>query len=177
MGIWTLITATLIVQEFATSALVLVLAVHSEIPLWPIHVIWAVTTLVDMYFGYQLGLLLKRKLKNNRWVGKIDRWSRDAVDALGDRGVGVALMLLAIVNFPYLNTFIAAWIDAPQNVSILFTTIGNFIWYLLLWGAVLGLTSFVENPSIILLVIVGIGALSHLSFKIFERAQKKNRRK
>jgi membrane protein YqaA with SNARE-associated domain len=176
MGLWALITASLILQEFATSALVLVVAVHSNVPLWPIHIIWVGTTLADMYVGYHLGTLVKKRLQKVSVIERIESWARGFVTALGDRGIGVALMLLGIVNFPYLNTFIAAWLDVPQNIAIFFTFIGNFLWYLLLWGTVLGLTSFIHNPSIILFIVVAIGVLSHVALKIFERAKKRSRK-
>ncbi len=176
MGLWALITATLIIQEFATSALALVLAEHSGVSLWPIHIIWAATTMFDMYVGYQLGALLKKHLEEYRFTKKIDRWIKRGSKGLGPRGTNIALMILGVINFPYLNAFIGAWLELPMNVTMLFTFIGNFVWYLLLWGTVLGVTSFIQNPSMILLVIVGIGVLSHFTFKIVERSQKKRRK-
>ena len=172
MGLWTLITATFFIQEFATTALVLVLAEHSNVPLWPIHIIWTATTIADMYVGYLLGTLLKKKLSNNKFVERMDSWAHDLSSNLGNHGTAFALMLLGVVNFPYLNTFIAAWLAVPMNIAFLFTFIGNFVWYLLLWGTVLGLTSFVHNPSIILLIIVAAGIFAHIGTRIFERAKR-----
>ncbi len=175
MGIWALISATFFIQEFATTALVLVLAEHSNIPLWPIHIIWAVATIADMYVGYLLGSLLKKRLSKNKFVEKMDAWAEEFTQALGGYGANIALMFLGIINFPYLNTFIAAWLDVPLNLAILFTLIGNFIWYLLLWGTVLGLTSFIHNPSIILLIIIALGALGHFGLKAIERARERSK--
>jgi membrane protein YqaA with SNARE-associated domain len=172
MGLWALITATFFIQEFATTALVLVLAEHSSIPLWPIHIVWAATTLADMYIGYLFGNLLKRRLSKNKFVEWIDKSARRAMKALGSHGANIGLMILGVVNFPYLNAFIGAWLDMPMNMTFLFTFIGNFAWYLLLWGTVLGLTSFIHNPSIILLIIVAIGIFAHFGVKAFDHAQR-----
>lgn len=175
MGLWALITATFIIQEFATTALVLVLAERSTINLWPIHIIWAATTIADMYVGYLLGSLLKKGLSKNKFVVRMDAWAEEISKALGDHGTAIALMFLGIINFPYLNAFIAAWLDMPMNMTFLFTFIGNFIWYLLLWGTVLGLTSFVRDPNIILLIIIAAGICAHIGMKIFDRAKRQKR--
>jgi len=177
MGLWALITATFFIQEFATTALVLVLAEHSNVPLWPIHIIWAATTITGMYVGYLLGALLKKRLSKNKFVERMDAWADEITKNLGGYGANVALMLLGIINFPYLNAFIAAWLGVPMNMAFLFTFIGNFVWYLLLWGTVLGLTSFIHNPDIILLIIVAAGIFAHFGVKIFDRARSKRRKK
>jgi membrane protein YqaA with SNARE-associated domain len=177
MGLWALITATFLIQEFATTALVLVVAQRSDIPLWPIHIIWAATTLADMYVGYLLGQLLKHKLNKNKFVQRIDGWVHKADESLGKYGTNLALMLLGIIDFPYINTFIGAWLDVPMNMAFLFTFIGNFIWYLLLWGTVLGLTSFISNPSIILFIIIAIGVFSQVGFQIVNRTKRARRRR
>lgn len=170
--LWALITAAFFIQEFASTALVLVVAQNSGLSLWPIHIIWAVATLIDMYAGYLLGTLLKKKFAKNRFMRSIEKRMKDATGALGNHGTNITLMLLGIINFPYLNTFIASWIGVPMNTAFLFTIIGNFIWYLILWGTVLGLTSFINNPSIILLILIVIGVLSHFAFRLEQGAKK-----
>ncbi|HVN26471.1 MAG TPA: hypothetical protein VMT99_02350 [Candidatus Paceibacterota bacterium] len=171
MGLWALIVATFIIQEFATTAIVLVTAMKAGFALWPIHIIWAVGTVIDMYVGYELGRLLKTRLKGKRAVAWIDRSAHKVEQWLGGHGTNVALLLLSIVDFPYLNAFIGAWLDVPLGMTMLFTFIGNFGWYLALWGTVLGLSAFIKNSSIILLVVIVIGVISRVGFELFERSR------
>lgn len=172
-SLWALVTAVFFIQEFASTALVLVVVQHSGAQLWPIHIIWAGTTLLDMYIGYMLGTLLKNRFSKNRFMRRVEAWIGEATGALGKHGSNITIMLLGIINFPYLNTFIASWIDMPMRTAMVFTVIGNFVWYLLLWGTVLGLTSFIHDPSIILLILIMIGVLSHFAFRIEQNVQQR----
>ena len=100
-----------------------------------------------MYVGYLFGALLKKRFEKAPFMQRVEKWVGEMTGSLGKYGTNMTIMLLGIVNFPYLNTFIASWIGMPMNASFVFTLIGNFIWYLLLWGTVLGLTSFISNPT------------------------------
>jgi hypothetical protein len=67
--------------------------------------------------------------------------------------------LLGNFSFPYINAFIAAWLDVPFWESFFWLFVGNMIWYGLMWLVVIGVSSVVHNiaiafPIILLIVIV-----------------------
>ncbi len=171
MYLWLLIGAALILQESATTAIVLLLAYQNHLPFWPIHLIWIAAAMLDMYAGFTLGTLLKRRFREGAFFDRIERWVTKIKQTLGTHGEQFSLALLGIINFSYLNTFLAAWLGLPMNIALIVTLIGNFIWYILIWAAVLGLDTFVSNPNIILLIIVGLCILSHLLFKFSKRGR------
>lgn len=175
MPIWLLVTTVLIPQEFASSAIVFIVALQNNFPIWEIHVIWLCVTFLDMYVGYMLGKFTKEKFHDTRFFHWVERLIARARAELGPHGEKMSLALLGIINFPYANTFIGAWIDMPLNLSLLLTLAGNFVWYLFLWGTVLGLSAFVSNPDIIILILVVAGVLSHFFLK-FSKTRRRSRK-
>ena len=171
MSLWILIAAVLIPQEFASSAIVFIIALQNNFPIWAINLIWLVTTSLDMYVGYMLGKFTREKFHGTRFFHWVERWVERGRGVLGMHGEKLSLALLGIIDFPYVNTFIGAWIGLPFNLSFLLTLAGNFIWFLFLWGTVLGLSAFVSNPDIIILILVVAGILSHFLLK-FSRSNK-----
>jgi membrane protein YqaA with SNARE-associated domain len=168
---WLLVAGVLIPQEFASSAIVFIIALQNNFPIWAINLIWVCITSLDMYVGYMLGKFTKEKFDDTRFFHWVERWIEKGKAQLGTHGEKLSLALLAVVNFPFVNTFIAAWIGLPFNMAFLLTLAGNFVWFLFLWGTVLGLSAFVSNPDIIILILIVAGVLSHFLFK-FSRANK-----
>ncbi|HUC31352.1 MAG TPA: hypothetical protein VMR99_01525 [Candidatus Paceibacterota bacterium] len=171
MPFWILVAAVLIPQEFASSAIVFVIALQNNFPIWAINLIWICATSLDMYVGYMLGKFTKEKFHDTRFFHWVERWINKGKAALGTHGEKFSLALLGIIDFPYVNAFIGAWIGLPFNMTFLLTLAGNFVWLLFLWGTVLGLSAFVSNSDIIILILVVVGILSHFLFK-FSKANK-----
>jgi hypothetical protein len=171
MPIWILVAGVLIPQEFASSAIVFIIALQNNFPIWAINVIWICVTSLDMYVGYKLGKFTKEKLQGTRFFNWAEKWIGKGKAALGTHGEKLSLALLGVIDFPYVNTFIGAWIGLPLNMTLLLTLAGNFIWFLFLWGTVLGLSALVSNPDIIILILLVAGLLSHFLFK-FSKSNK-----
>jgi hypothetical protein len=165
MPLWILIAGVLIPQEFASSAIVFVIALSHGFPIWEINVIWICVTALDMSVGYRLGIITKKKLNGTRFFNWIERGANKMKTALGLHGEKFSLALLGVVDFPYVNTFLGAWIGLPFRTAFLLSFAGNFIWYMFLWGTVLGLSSFISNPDIIILILIVIGGLSYFVFR------------
>lgn len=163
---WLVLAAVLIPQEFASTAVVFVLALQQNIPIWEINLIWFCTTSIDMYVGHVLGVLAREKMSDTRFGRWAERWIRRGRTELGAHGEKFSFTLLGVINFPYANTFIGAWIGMPFWTAYILTLTGNFIWLLFLWGTVLGLSSFISNPDIIILILVVAGVLSHFLFRL-----------
>jgi len=166
MPLWILVAAMLIPQEFASSAIVFVIALQHNFPIWAINLIWLCTTSLDMYVGYMLGKFTQEKFHGTRFFHWVERWIQKGEATVGKHGERLSLALLGVINFPYLNTFIGAWIGLPLNMTLLLTLAGNFAWFLFLWATVLGLSAFVSNPDIIILILLVAGVLSHFLLKL-----------
>jgi hypothetical protein len=171
MPLWLLIAAVLIPQEFTSSAILFVFALQQGFPIWAINVIWVCATLLDMYVGCSLGKFTKKKSEGTKLARWIERMAGKMKTLLGTHGEKLSLALLGIIDFPYVNAFLGAWIGLPMGTTMLLTFAGNFLWYLILWGTVLGLSSFISNPDIILLILLVVGILSHFLVR-FSRANK-----
>lgn len=172
MPIWLLVASVLVPQEFASTAIVFIIALQHNFPIWAINLIWLCVTSLDMYVGYMLGKFTQEKLQGTRFFNWVERWIKKGRAELGMHGEKLSLALLGIINFPYINTFIGAWIGLPLNMALILTLAGNFVWLLFLWGTVLGLSAFVSNPDIIILILVVAGILSHFLFK-FSKSSKR----
>jgi hypothetical protein len=171
MPIWLLITATLIPQEFATSAIVFIIAIQNNFPIWAINIIWLCTTSLDMYVGYMLGKFTQEKLEGTRFFNWAERWIKRGRAEIGLHGEKMSLSLLGVINFPFINAFIGSWIGLSFKMTFLLTLAGNFVWFLFLWGTVLGLSEFISNPNIIILILLVAGVLSHFLLK-FSKAKR-----
>ena len=163
-----IIATVLIVQEFATSAYVFIIALQQNYPMWGIHLIWLGTTILDTYVGYVIGRFTRDRLRGT----KLERWIENGAAkmraTLGAHGEKFSLALLGVIDFPYVNGFLGAWIGLPLRTTALLTLAGNFVWYLVLWGTVLGLSAFVSDPDILILMLIGVGILSHFLFRLFK---------
>jgi hypothetical protein len=171
MPIWLLVAGVLIPQEFASSAIVFIIALQNNFPIWEINLIWICVTSLDMYVGYTLGKFTQEKFHGTRFFHWVERWIDKGKARLGPHGEKLSLALLGVVNFPFINTFIGAWIGLPLSMAFFLTLAGNFVWLLFLWGTVLGLSAFVSNPDIIILILLVVGILSHFLLR-FSRANK-----
>jgi membrane protein YqaA with SNARE-associated domain len=171
MPFWILVAAVLIPQEFASSAIVFVIALQNNFPIWAINLIWICTTVLDMYVGFMLGKFTQEKLQGTRFFRWAEHWIKRGRTELGLEGEKLSLALLGIVDFPYVNTFIGAWIGLPLGMASLLTFAGNFVWFLFLWGTVLGMSALISNPDLIILILLVAGILSHLLFR-FSKANK-----
>lgn len=171
MPMWLLVAGVLIPQEFASSAIVFIVAMQNNFPIWAINLIWLCTTSLDMYVGYMLGKFTQEKFHGTRFFYWVERWIKKGKSQLGERGEELSLALLGTINFPFINTFIGAWIGMSFGAAFFLTLAGNFVWFLFLWGTVLGLSAFVSNPDIIILILLVAGILSHFLLK-FSKANK-----
>ena len=171
MPMWILVSAVLIPQEFASSAIVFIIALQNNFPIWAINLIWLSITSLDMYVGFMLGKFTQEKFNGTRFFHWVERWIKKGRNAIGIDGEKISLTLLGVINFPFVNTFIGAWIGLPLSTSFFLTLAGNFVWYLFLWGTVLGLSAFVSNPDIIILILLVVAILSHFLLR-FSKSNK-----
>ena len=71
---WLLVAGVLIPQEFASSAIVFIIALQNNFPIWEINLIWLCTTSLDMYVGFMLGKFTKERFYDTRFFRWVERW-------------------------------------------------------------------------------------------------------
>jgi membrane protein YqaA with SNARE-associated domain len=163
---WPVIVPIFFFQEFASVSAVLALAYRDGYNLLILHVLWVVATVVDISLGYFLGRYLGELVfKNSRFGHVLERWAKKFEDRVGKSGQSFSLMLLGFVLSPYLAGFIVAWMELSFNDVLLFVALGDILWYLFAWAAVIGLTAAVPNMEVFIIVVICIAIALSLAFR------------
>ena len=78
---------------------------------------------------------------------------------IGKKGERFTLILLGVINFPYINSFLASWLKIPFKTTFVLIAIGDAIYWAIAWGINIGVRSFIIDSHVALYVVVGIGLL------------------
>ena len=156
---WLFIAFALVTQEVVSLNAMIFEVNRYHFHVWFIHVLFIIATLFDIVVGFLIGKYTRKKLVRGKVFAFAEKWSAKFHSYVGTRGRRFALLLIGNFSFPYINAFIAAWLDMPFVESLIFLFIGNMIWYGSLWLLVLGITSAIPNPWMALGVIVSVALL------------------
>ena len=175
MKTWLFIIITLIIQEPASTDAAIFQARHLGLNLWIVHLIWLAATMLDIWLGYKIGKWVQKKFHGTKFELFAEKWAGKFERFIGERGEKSTLVLLGVVNFPYINTFLASWFRIPfKNVFIL-VLIGDAIYYSIEWGINIGVRHFIVDPHIALYAVIALGLLfSIFSKKILNKMIKKS---
>jgi len=135
----------LFVQELITLN-ALIFATHQGLysPIF-IHSLFLIGTIVDIIIGFYIGKYLnKKKLppKIGKFIHNLSEYFL-ATNRKYERWF--AFLVLGNISFPYINAFIAGYLDLPFWESSLFNFIGNILYYISLWLLMLGVHSIFKN--------------------------------
>ncbi len=165
MNTWIFVAIALIFQEPATTDASLFQVRENHLNLLIVHLIWFLATCFDIWFGFTLGKYVQKRFQgsgleriSNNWAEKIEKF-------IGKSGEKFALILLGIINFPYLNSFLASWLKMPFRSIFVLIFIGDVIWYVVEWMINLGVRGLIPDPHLALYVIVGIALILSISYK------------
>ena len=174
MKLWLIIIGSLLIQELASVNAVLLNARELGYNLWIIHGIFIVVTSFDIWLGYQIGVWFKQRLHGKKLTGYIARGAAKLDHFMGSNGKKFSLVVLGLVNFPYLNGFFIPWLATDLREAFLFILLGDSLWYVSEWLLILGVKSFVHDPYIALVAVLGLSvvlivALRFVSRKLFSK--------
>ncbi len=158
-GLWSFIAFALLLQETATADAALFAAQQAHLDLWVVHAVWAAATAVDIWIGFLAGTMARSAWGDTRIGRFAERWAETLRAFMGERGAKWTLTLLGLVNFPWANAFIAAWLERDYRAAFLFIFLGDALWYALEWAIVLGIWSVLPNPHVAIFVVI-FGALA-----------------
>lgn len=136
------------IQETVTLNGLLVEVRQGFSSIWIITALFTVATVIDIFVGYWLGRAMKRRFKRGPIRVFARKWIKRLQEYIGRHGRKVYMLLLAYFSFPYINAFIAAWLDIPFGESLLYLFLGNMLFYVTSWLLVLGVMSIIPNPFI-----------------------------
>lgn len=156
---WFFIVFALITQEIVSLNAVIFAAYHYHFHVVLIHILFLIATAIDIIIGFIIGKYVRRKMTHGKIVAFAEKWSARFHSYVGRRGRWVALLAIGNFSFPYINAFLAAWLDMPFIESFIFIFIGNIIWYISLWLLVLGIASTIPNPWIAFTVVVSVALI------------------
>ena len=164
-----LATLVLIAQEVVSLNTLLFETKQGHYIPWIIHAIFLVATAFDIWIGYAVGTWVKRRHKTGKLVRFADKCAARFHAYVGKRGRKFALFLLGNFSFPYVNSFIAAWLDIPFWESFMWLFVGNVIFYFASWFFIIGVMAVVPNPGWGLAAVIGITALVVIVFRRFRK--------
>jgi len=175
MLLWLFITIVLLGEEFASSTAVFLVAYHAHINIWIIHGIWLVAVIVDILVGYALGKYAEKSFATSRFEKWMEKSAALIEKRIGTRGESFSLIVLGFLNFPYVNSFAAAWLTLPFWEMFFSIFIGSLFWYIFEWMVVIGIITFVPVnliPAVVIALAAGV-----LLTVFFRQGHKKWRKK
>ena len=173
MNTWLFIIGALFIQEPATMDAAIFVIREQHLNLWLINLLWVLATAIDITVGYAIGTWVQSASKGSRFAGWSERWAAKIEDFIGRRGERFAIILLGVINFPYLNALIVSWLKLSFRNIFILIFIGEAIYWGIAWAVNISVRNYVSDPHAALYIIVGIALLfSILSKAILNRISK-----
>ena len=168
LHIWISLVAVFTVQEVASTAAVLLLAKEAGLNLWLIHGLFFLTTIGETLIGYAAAKVAKERFPDSRFA----KWTKHLAERWNvkrTKGTNVFLVVFGFLNFTWSTAFLAVWLDIPFWPIIVWTTIGDAIWYAMEWAIALGVSAVSPNFITALVSIISIGAVLTLVLLFFQK--------
>lgn len=163
-----LVTFILFGQEIVLFNGLLAKVHQGEYNVWLIHILFVVATLIDIWAGFAIAKIVKQKYTQGKVVVWANKMSAKFHAHVGKHGRWVSLLVIGHISFPYLNGFIAGWLDMPIRETMLFLFIGNLTTYAFYWAIVLGISAVVPNPFYAFLTIIGVSVAMLFAIKLIK---------
>ncbi len=139
MTIWLYIVAAMLVQELAVVAAALGIAYQMGLNIFLVHGIWLVATIIDAIVGFKVGVWIRKRFATSAVARHAEGLAGSLERRISTNGRRLTLVIFGFLNFPYVNGFIGSWLSLSFADTLLFTLVGDFLWYLSIWGAVAGI--------------------------------------
>lgn len=151
---WPLVLLIVFIQESVTLNGLLVKTYQGRYSIVFMTLLFVLATCIDILVGFWLGKYAKHRWNKGKVRVFARKWAGRFYTYVGKRGSKVYLLLLGYFSFPYLNAFIASWLDIPFMESFWYFFFGDLILYATSWLLVLGVTSIVPSPFLAFVVVI-----------------------
>lgn len=163
---WLLVILVFFIQEPASTDAIIFQARHLGLNLFIFNSVWLLVTSIDIWLGYLIGKKVQEKYKNTRFEKFSRKWADRVENFVGKKGEKIALVFLGFINFPYLNSFLASWLNISFKNMFYPILIGDGIYWVTAWAINIGIRGFFTNSHTALYVIIAIGLLFSIFSKI-----------
>lgn len=157
--IWLFIIVSLFIQEPTSTDAAIFQVRHLHLNLFLVNFIWLIATIVDIWLGFAVGKLIQSKFQRTKFENWSFGWATRAENFIGKNGEKFSLILLGVINFPYVNSFLASWLKISFKTIFMLIFIGDAIYWVIAWGINIGVRNFVVDPHTALYVVIGSGLL------------------
>lgn len=128
-----LIILALFVQEPASTDAAIFQIRELHLNLWFVHSLWLAATVIDIAVGYKLGKYFQTRYLGSAVIQKIKRWTYALEEFVGRKGEVFAIILIGIINFPWLNAFFVSWLRVPFKRLFWLLLFGDLIYWIIAW--------------------------------------------
>ncbi len=160
MQLWLLLALALTVQEGVTTIALLYKAFQLHYSLLLITILWLVVTLLQIWLGYLFGTYVKKKAAGSKFDLWVERQAKRLEASIHKSGEKFALAVFSNTISPALGAFFAAWLDLSFGNVLLYSFIGDLLWYLSTLATVFGFSKlyagYLGNTNLGLLILVAI---------------------
>lgn len=176
MKLWIWIIVALLFQELVSTNVILLEAFQKHYNVWIIHLIFVVGTAVGIIVGYWLGHWVQKTFHHNKAVTYLQHRARKISKFMGKNGTRLSLVFLSIIDFNFMDSFLAAWLDVSFWEIFTFLFIGNLLWYISQWLIILGIHTYVHNPYQAFSILIGASIVLTIVFKFVSEKILKGKR-
>jgi membrane protein YqaA with SNARE-associated domain len=145
MQLWLLLTGVFVVQESFSTTFVVLEAVRAHYPILLIHLLWIAVVIAEVYVGYSLGKWIQKRFTGSRFEKWVGMWIQQANDLIGKNGEKVALIFVTILTAPFFTGFVASWLPISFWTILIFSILGDLVWYVTVWLGVYGANEFASS--------------------------------
>jgi membrane protein YqaA with SNARE-associated domain len=173
---WLFVIATLFIQEPASSDAAIFQVRHLGLNIWLVNLLWIIATTIDICAGYALGKWIQRRFSGSAFVAWTARWAARIEEFIGKKGERFAVILIGVINFPWLNAFAVSWLKLSFRNIFVLLFIGDVIYWALEWAINIGVRSVFTNSHTALYIVIALGLVLSLASKfLLDKALKKKK--
>lgn len=173
MQLWSLLTLVFLIQEPISTTGVLLRAYELHYNIWLIHLLFIIATVVDVVIGYYIGIFIKNRFKESKFVTYLDKKAEGFSKFLGGKGKIMTLVFYVPLLFP-ISIILVPWFDISLTEALIYIFLGELIfWYAYVWLLVLGVNSFASNARNAFYIIIVISIIFTFGLQYFYKKNTK----
>ena len=171
MTLWLLLTVALVVQEGLSTTVLLLQAYQRHYPLYLIHILWLLLTILQIYAGYYLGKWIQKRFAGSKFESWMKKSTAKLEKMIGERGEAIALILISGIVSPAFAALGASWLEISFTKVLIFALIGDLLWYLSEWVTVIGAAHLFSDVKADSAIVIGTVLILLFMFKFHRKKQ------
>ncbi|MEI6352773.1 MAG: hypothetical protein WCO35_02450 [Candidatus Nomurabacteria bacterium] len=149
----------LIIQEPVSTDTGIFFIRENHLNLFLINILFVLLSVLDITVAYFLGKYLQKRFSHKKIIIKSKTIASKLENFIGKKGEFFSLILIGIINTPYLDSFLASWLNIKFKKVLTLVLIGDVIWWCISWYINIKVRQNVSNPYAALYVVVFIALI------------------